>query len=135
MTKRDRLAAHRTGASCAACHAQMDPMGLPFETFDAIGRYRTTDRGLSIDPSGEFEGIDVADPRQLGEVMSSSGAVAECLVRKVYSYSVGHEERDVDAVVIAALQDSFEASGYRLKALLLDIVTSEAFASVAPQID
>jgi hypothetical protein len=135
MTKRQRLEAHRTGASCALCHALMDPMGLPFETFDAIGSYRTTDHGLDIDASGEFDGIVVANPRELGEVMSSSQSVADCLVRKVYSYAVGHEERDVDAIVITALQDSFEASGYRLKQLLLDIASSEAFASVAPQTD
>jgi len=135
MTKRERLAAHRTGASCAICHALMDPMGLPFETFDAIGRYRTTDRGLPIDTTGEFDRTPVADSRQLGEVMTTSDAVANCVVRKVYTYALGHEERDVDATVVLALQDSFRASGYRLRGLLLDIVASEAFASVAPPVD
>ena len=46
----------------------MDPLGLPLETFDAIGRYRTTDHGLPIDPSGDFDGQPVADARGLGQV-------------------------------------------------------------------
>lgn len=135
MTKRERLAEHRTAASCAVCHAFTDPMGFPFETFDAVGRYRTTDHGLEIDASGEFEGTPVANSKELGQVMSASPEVAECLVRKVYAYALGHSERDVDAVVVSALQDSFAASGYRLRQLLLDIVTSEAFAAVANTTD
>lgn len=135
MTKRDRLAKHRTEVGCAVCHALMDPMGLPFENFDAIGRFRTADRGLTIDASGEFEGATVADSKELGIAMSASPAVAECLARKVYTYALGHEERDVDATVISALQSSFSASGYRLRQLLLDIVTSDAFAAVRPAAD
>lgn len=135
MTKRERLEKHRTEASCAVCHALTDPMGLPFENFDAIGRFRTTDHGLDIDASGEFEGTEVANSKELGLVMSTSPVVAECLARKVYTYALGHEERDVDATVVSALQSSFAASDYRLKQLLLDIVTSDAFAAVAPTSD
>ena len=67
LTKRQRLEMHRTEAGCAGCHQFMDPLGLPLETFDAIGRYRTTDHGLPIDPSGDFDGQPVADARGLGQ--------------------------------------------------------------------
>ncbi len=43
LTKRERLELHRTAPGCAGCHTLMDPLGLPLENFDAIGRYRTTD--------------------------------------------------------------------------------------------
>jgi hypothetical protein len=111
----------------------MDPLGLPLESFDAIGRYRTTDHGLPIDPSGDFDGAPVADARDLGFVVAASPTVAECLVRKYYPYAVGHEERDVDGSVINALAASFQASGFRLRDLVVDIVAHEAFSSVAPQ--
>ncbi|WP_437729742.1 DUF1592 domain-containing protein [Sorangium sp. So ce1335] len=133
MTKRQRLEQHRTAAACAACHAFMDPIGLPLETFDAIGRYRTTDHGLPIDPSGDFDGAPVADARELGMTVSESDAVARCLVRKYYTYAAGHEERDVDRSVLDTLAASFEASGFKLRELVLDVVTNEAFSSVAPQ--
>jgi hypothetical protein len=111
----------------------MDPLGLPLESFDAIGRYRTTEHGLTIDPSGEFEEQPVADSRALGVAMGSSAAVAQCILRKYYSYAVGHPERPVDGSVVNALAASFQASGYRLRDLVVDIVTHEAFSSVAPQ--
>ncbi|MGK3962007.1 DUF1592 domain-containing protein [Sorangium sp. So ce118] len=133
LTKRQRLEAHRTAPACAACHSYMDPLGLPLETFDAIGRYRTTDHGLPIDPSGDFDGEPVADARELGMTVSASDEVARCLVRKYYSYAAGHEERAVDGRVLNTLAASFEASGFNLRELVLDVVTNEAFSSVAPQ--
>lgn len=134
MTKRQRLEAHRTQEVCASCHGKMDPLGLPLETFDAIGKFRTTDHGLMIDPSGEFEGTPVADARELGVAVSDSAIVAQCLVRKFYTYAVGHEERAVDANVLNALSQSFQASGYDLRALIIAVVTEDAFSSVAPQL-
>ncbi len=133
-TKRERLELHSTNKTCATCHAYMDPLGLPLETFDAIGRYRTTEQGLTIDSSGEFDGVPVADAHELGTVMSSSETVATCLARKYYSYAVGHKVRKVDEVVVQSLAEAFEASGYRFGALIRDIVVTDAFWTVtAPE--
>jgi hypothetical protein len=133
LTKRQKLEIHRQDAKCAGCHALMDPLGLPFENFDAIGRYRTTDDTLPVDPSGDFNGHPVANARELGQVMSTDPLVAQCFVRKYYSYAVGHREREVDGSVINSLYASFQASGFKFRQLILDVVTSDAFSSVAPQ--
>jgi hypothetical protein len=133
MTKRQRLEKHRTNATCNGCHGFMDPLGLPLETFDAIGRYRMTDHGLPIDPSGDFNGQAVADARGLGQAAGASLAVARCLVRKYYAYAVGHEERGADQSVLNTLADSFQASGYKLRDLILDVVSHDAFTAVAAQ--
>ena len=133
MTKRQRLEAHRTNPTCAGCHGLMDPMGLPLESFDAIGRYRTTDRGLPIDPSGDLNGAPVANARAMGEAMAQSKAIASCMARRFYSYAVGHDERDVDGSVENALAASFESSGYKLRDLVVATVTHDAFSAVAPQ--
>jgi len=133
MTKRQRLEQHRTKPSCAGCHSLMDPLGLPLESFDAIGRYRTTDHGLPIDPSGELDGTAVADARALGIAMSSSSNIAQCLVRNYYAYASGHVARPVDASVLNELTASFQASGFKLRDLVVDTVTHAAFSAVAPQ--
>lgn len=36
----DLLARHRKQESCRDCHARLDPWGLPFEEYNAIGRYQ-----------------------------------------------------------------------------------------------
>ena len=49
---RERMEAHRADAVCAGCHKVMDPIGFSLENFDAVGRWRTADDGVRIDPSG-----------------------------------------------------------------------------------
>ena len=52
-TIRQKLQAHATNANCAACHAKIDPLGLAWENYDAIGQWRTHEKvaaGLGADP-------------------------------------------------------------------------------------
>jgi hypothetical protein len=133
MTRRQRLEQHRKDPSCAGCHALMDPLGLPLESFDAIGKYRTTDNGLPVDPSGAFDGQAVADARGLGAVVGQSATVAQCLVRRYYTYAVGHAERDVDGSVLNTVATAFKASGFKMRDLILAVVTNDAFSTVTPQ--
>ncbi|MEP7050560.1 MAG: DUF1592 domain-containing protein [Pseudomonadota bacterium] len=133
MTKRQRLEAHRAAPGCAACHALMDPLGLPLESFDAIGKYRTMDNGLPVDPTSTFDGHAIADSRALGAAASQSMTVAKCLVRKYYSYAVGYPERDVDGSVLNTLEATFNASGFKMRDLIVAVVTNDAFSAVAPQ--
>ncbi|MEO1065626.1 MAG: DUF1588 domain-containing protein, partial [Actinomycetota bacterium] len=51
-TLRELLAAHRDSPLCASCHNRMDPIGLALENFDALGRFRESERDTPIDPSG-----------------------------------------------------------------------------------
>jgi len=133
MTRRQKLEVHMTNDGCAACHKYMDPLGFPLENFDAIGKYRTTDNGLPVDPTGSFDGVAVADANGLGVAASQSVTVAQCLVRKYYAYAVGHEERDVDGSVLNTLATAFKASGFKMRDLILAVATNDAFSVVAPQ--
>jgi len=40
LTIKDLLARHRTVESCNDCHVRLDPWGIPFERYNAIGRYQ-----------------------------------------------------------------------------------------------
>jgi hypothetical protein len=133
MTRRQQLEAHMTDPTCAGCHAMMDPLGFPLEVFDGIGQYRTTEAGFTIDTTGEYDGIPVANARELGAAIGASVTARNCLVRRYFAYAMGHEERPVDASVVNALGASFEASGFKLPTLILDIVAHDAFSIVSPQ--
>ena len=37
---KDLLALHRTAESCNDCHVRLDPWGIPFERYNAIGKYQ-----------------------------------------------------------------------------------------------
>ena len=72
-------------------------------------------------------------PTGSGSAASQSVTVAQCLVRKYYTYAVGHEERDVDGSVLNTLATAFKTSGFKLRDLILAVVTNDAFSLVAPQ--
>lgn len=130
-TKRQRLTMHESTPSCAQCHKMMDPLGLPLENFDAIGKYRATDQGQPIDVSGNIDGTAFNGPVELGRVLAATPQVAACLVRNVYRYASGHVERATEQPVLDALTSSFRGGGYRLRDLIRDIVASDGFRFVA----
>ena len=45
-TIREQLALHQTSATCAACHAELDPAGFALEAFDPVGGFRDRYRAL-----------------------------------------------------------------------------------------
>ena len=132
LTKRERLALHQTSPACAGCHSLMDPLGLTLENFDAIGKFRSTDHDLPIDVSGSLDGKDFSGPIELGQMIAAKPETAACLVRNIYRYGTGHVELASEAVVLDQLTERFRGGGHRLRELMLDLVSSDAFRYVAP---
>jgi len=48
-------------------------------------------------------------------------------VRQMYRRAAGHEEHRGEEVVIAGLADAFEASGFSIKRLVVEIAMSDGF--------
>ena len=126
-TLRDRVTAHLVDPNCAGCHTLMDPIGLAFENFDGLGRYRATDGGAEIDAHGALDGKRYDGPIELAEVLFDHEDTGSCVAKHVYRYATGHRETDGEAEVVANLAGRFGASGYRIKALLLETVMSPGF--------
>lgn len=130
-TMRERLEVHQANPSCAGCHALTDPIGLAFENFDAIGRYRETENDVTIDPSGELDDSGAfADGSDLAQLLVNEPGFTECLVRNVYRASLGHLETDGEEAVVEHLVSGFDDDGRRLKAFLVELVVSDAFRFV-----
>jgi hypothetical protein len=130
-TKRQQLMMHEVKPACAGCHKLMDPLGLPLENFDAIGKYRSDDQGQSLDVSGDLDGTSFSGPVALGQVLAAQPRVADCLVQNMYRYATGHVETATEQPVLETLKATFRAGGYRFRDLMLDIVSSDGFRFVA----
>jgi Protein of unknown function (DUF1592)/Protein of unknown function (DUF1588)/Protein of unknown function (DUF1595)/Protein of unknown function (DUF1585)/Protein of unknown function (DUF1587) len=131
LTKREKLTAHREEARCAVCHQLTDPLGLTLENFDAMGGFRTTDQGKEIDISGDLDGAPFSGPIELGTQLAGRPEIGTCMMRNLYRYATGHEETAGEAIVLDELKQQFEAGGYRLRDMMLRIVTSDGFRYVA----
>jgi hypothetical protein len=127
-TQRDRVSFHLENPVCAGCHRITDPIGLAMENFDGSGRYRTTERGATIDPSGNLDGKKFSDVVGLAQALHDHPSLTSCLVKRVYSYGTGSQTTNDDAEVLKFLNARFESAGYRVPDLLRTIALSKSFA-------
>ncbi|MCB9681170.1 MAG: DUF1588 domain-containing protein [Alphaproteobacteria bacterium] len=133
-TLRDRLKSHLENPSCAACHLITDPVGLAFEQFDGLGRWRTTEAGTTIDPSGDVDGTAFGGAAELGEVLAADPAMPDCVVWELYTATMGRTPEIGEADLLAFLQKDFAWSGYRIQHLLAAIIASPGFRELgAPE--
>jgi hypothetical protein len=131
-TMRDKLARHRENPLCAGCHDLMDPLGLSLEHFDALGVWRDTDGGLPLDVSGELDGVPFDGAGELGALLRGDPRVGACVARQFYRHAQGHLETDGELPLIEDLAARFEAGGFRFRALIVDLVVSDAFRMALP---
>ena len=132
-TLRERMRVTRE-ASCWTCHRKMDPLGLPFEMYNHAGLFRTTEQGMPVDTSGEV--IDSGDPAldgkvtdalQLIERLAASERAEQVFVRHAFRYWMGRNETLHDAPVLQEAHQAYAASGGSMQALLVSLLTSDAF--------
>ncbi|MDZ4697240.1 MAG: DUF1585 domain-containing protein, partial [Deltaproteobacteria bacterium] len=113
--------------ACRACHKAMDPLGMAFEHFDAVGIYRDTENGLTIDASGDLDGESFKDAAELGKLLRHSPRVGTCMVRNLFRFAIGTLEGDGDDELITEFAGTLEKNGYRFKSLLLAVAASKGF--------
>jgi hypothetical protein len=130
LTFRQQLEAHRTRATCAACHAKIDPLGFGLENFDAIGRWRSTDaNGKPVDSSATLPGgKSFSTPAELKDVVLSSGDLfLRNLARKMLAYALGRPLEYYDEAVVTGLVAKLQSDNLKMQTLILSIVASDPF--------
>jgi hypothetical protein len=129
-TLRERMEQHRKDPVCGGCHNLTDVIGLGFERFDGIGRYRLTDNDAPIDPSGDLDGKPFADASEMAAAIAADPRFPRCFAQKLYSYALGRSPAPDDYATVQVLGDRFDAQGRHVLRLLREIATSDAFRRV-----
>jgi len=129
-TLRDRVAVHLEDPSCAGCHELMDPIGLGFENFDAIGKWRTMEAGAVIDPAGNLDGIDFTDAWEMATAVSRHPQFGPCVAENLYQYTTGLPLGEGERDLVEWLAEGFAADDHRVRALVLRMIESPGFRQV-----
>jgi hypothetical protein len=137
-TVRARLEQHRQQRVCMQCHGVIDPSGLPLENFDAIGRWRTTDRqsdNAVIDARTVLpNGVAINGPAELSAQLASRPAMlAQALTEKLMMYALNRELEYYDMPQVRGVVRAAAKDNYKLSSIVRGIVNTEAFRKQGAQ--
>jgi hypothetical protein len=132
LTTQEIVRQHRERPECAGCHNLMDPLGFPLENFDSIGAWRLEENGVPVDPGGELVGTRDIDgtftgPIAMAERLADSEQVRDCVATQWFRFGLGRERGSADACSVREAVELLDAADGDIKALLVALVTSDAF--------
>jgi mono/diheme cytochrome c family protein len=155
-TVREQLDKHRNDASCAACHAKIDPAGFALESFDPIGghrtRYRSTGKGdvppekgstawkvnyklgPAVDASGELpDGRAFKNVNELNAILAEDSArLARAFIAHLSRYATGAEVSYADRAEIARIVQSTATKQHGIRSLIHALAESKLFTPQNP---
>ena len=161
QTLRKRMAVTEV-TYCWKCHQLMNPVGLPFETFDHYGRFRKKETVLdreatakNVDRKGKPRGpvftqvaydstgkidltgdarlkSDVGNAIEMLKKLAKSERVEQVFIRHVFRYFMGRNETVGDAKTLQQAHKTYKESGGSMKALIVSLLSSESFLYRVP---
>jgi len=142
LTVKQQLALHREREACANCHQGIDPWGLPLQHYDAIGLWREVApvrigkkqtqpaKPAPVDPTATLPGgvkIDGAAALKRHLKTGRREQFARAVVKRMMTYALGRSLDFGDRESVERLTNEFIEADFRLRRLILALVTSEAF--------
>ncbi|MBM4074607.1 MAG: DUF1592 domain-containing protein, partial [Planctomycetes bacterium] len=128
-TLKEQLELHRTSPLCASCHREMDPIGLAFENFNAVGLWREADGDQSIDSSGSLptgERLDGAS--DLIQILRQrEDDFCRHFVRTMLTYAIGRGLEYYDKCAVDEMSQNVRSNDCRIQSVIHEIVQSDPF--------
>jgi hypothetical protein len=126
---RERMAEHRDSPACSGCHQLMDPVGFSLESYDAVGRWRTSEDGKPIDVAGslpdgsKFDGVSGLQKA----LLAHPEVFVTTLTEKLLTYALGRGVEYYDAPAIRKVVRQARSNDFRFSSLILGIASSTPF--------
>ena len=134
VTIRKRIEAHAKNASCAACHRNIDPLGLAFDQYDAIGQWRTREQvptGVGEDPLVDASGV-MPDGRPFTHsvqfkqlLLEDRDKIARAFIEQLCTYSLRRVLTVDDSDSIKLIEEVAKKNDYRVKDIVRAVASSE----------
>ena len=134
VTIRQRIEVHAKNASCAACHRNIDPLGLAFDQYDAIGQWRTRElvpTGVGENPVVDASGAmpdgrkfqDAAQFKQL--LMADRDQISQAFIEHLCTYALRRVLTVDDKDDLIKIQAEAKKSQYRVQDIIRAVALSD----------
>jgi len=122
ITIRQRMEAHTRDPNCAACHKSIDPLGLAFDQYDAIGQWRTHEHiptGVGKNPPVDASGTLIDGRKFNGSVefkellLDDRDRFARAFIEHLCTYALRRvltvdDKKDVSLILSEAKKKNFQ---------------------------
>jgi hypothetical protein len=140
---------------CWKCHVKMNPLGVPFESFDDFGRFRLqeslehpdnviakaktkyggdTYKTAPFSTAGEITGtgeagVDgpVKDAFEMIDRLAKSERARQSIIRHAFRFYMGRNEMLSDSQTLIEADRAYVASGGSFQAVIVSLLTSDSF--------
>ncbi len=132
MTLKQRLEDHRNHEACMSCHAKIDPWGIAFENYDALGRWRDQINGNPFDATSRLfndEPLNGIDGLKRFLLMNRQDQFLRAITHKMTVYALGRPLTFADRAGVEAIAAKVRGDGDGLATLVRHVATSELFLS------
>ncbi len=126
LTTRQRVEMQTGEVNCQVCHRKINSLGFALEAFDAVGRFRSMEKGKKVDTSGgyvarsgkvsEFEGA-----RELANYLVNSPDCHEAFVEAAFEHFVKQPIAAYDQQQLTKLTDYFRDQNFSIEKLIVEI--------------
>jgi hypothetical protein len=133
LTNKKLVELHQSQAQCASCHREMDDMGLAFENFDVIGRWRDNERvfrdSIPIKVAGSFEDGESFNSYSefKSHLLRHEEKLARNMIESLLVYGLGRDIEFTDMPHIDEIVEKLSANKFRIKDMLYAVVESPLF--------
>lgn len=130
LTLKEQLQLHRDKSSCKDCHRKIDPYGVVFENYDAVGRFNTEAKGRPIDVKSQLpDGTTVVGIDGIKDYIltKKKKAFTKALVEYMYAYALGRNVTFADDKEINSIVNLVAKDGYKFQSVVKHIVNCKSF--------
>ena len=127
MTTRQRVEFQTKEIACMNCHAIINPFGFSLENYDAVGRYRDSEKGKPIDSRARIElpdgkTLEFDGPRKLAEFLANSEDAQKSFIRHLFQHLVKQPVEAFGKDVLHELHVDFVRDNFHMQKLVSRIV-------------
>ena len=134
VTIRQRIEAHAKNVSCAACHRNIDPLGLAFDQYDAVGQWRTRElvpTGVGDNPVVDASGVmpngrsfqDYVQFKRL--LIEDRDHIARAFIEHLCTYALRRVLTVDDQDDLKAIEVEAKKNQYRIQDIIRDVALSD----------
>jgi hypothetical protein len=138
LSMREKITLITRDTACMSCHSVINPLGFTLENFDAIGRWRMSEKDKRINAKSDYmtaagDLLSLSGARDIADFAAGSPAAHGAFINAVFNHLAKQPIAAYGSNALIDLRKGFSASLFNIKALMVEIVKLHALRDcIAP---